>query len=371
MKSFHRLSLVDQTAEHLRERVRSGQWSEKLPGVQPLCEELNVSEATMRSALRKLEAEGLLVSGGHCRSRRVAPQPGVGRPRKSMTVGILTHDSRPVGHPKSWPVHRDSVTLEIQHALEAAGHQVVFAKKSQVELGHSVTRIRQEIAKYPVDTWIVLAGSRELLEWFAGQPIPSIAVYGRTDGLQMARTGPDHLPAILATTRALIALGHRRIVFITLRPRRKPMPGNVERAFLDELEAHGIATGDYNLPDWKESPEGFSELLAELFRNAPPTAMILDGLARYIAALQYLSRIGVRVPDQVSLVCGDYDNALTWCHPAVSHTTWSAAPVIRRIVRWVAAARRGHPDRTQINFPATFIPGGSIGPVDPEREPRS
>ena len=244
MKAFHRLSLVDQTAEHLRERARSGQWREKLPGVQRLCEELNVSEATMRSALRKLEAEGLLVSGGHCRSRRVAPQPGGGRGRKSMTVGILPHDARPGGHPKSWPGYLDPVTLEIQHALEAAGHTVIYSGKSQVDLGHSVTRIRQEIAKHPVGAWIVLAGSRQLLEWFAGQPIPSIAVYGRTDGLEMARTGPDHLPATLAATRELIALGHRRIV------------------------------------------------------------------------------------------------------------------------RWVAAARRGRADRAQINFPATFIAGGSIGPAD-------
>jgi hypothetical protein len=58
--------------------------------------------------------------------------------------------------------------------------------------------------------------------------------------------------------------------------RRKPRPGSFEQAFLDELEALGIPTGDYNLPDWSESPEGFHQLLAALFRHTPPTALILQ-----------------------------------------------------------------------------------------------
>ena len=29
----------------------------------------------------------------------------------------------------------------------------------------------------------------------------------------------------------------------------------------------------------------------------------------------------------------------------------------------VEAARKGNPDRKAINFPAEFVPGGSIGPV--------
>jgi hypothetical protein len=42
---------------------------------------------------------------------------------------------------------------------------------------------------------------------------------------------------------------------------------------------------------------------------------------------------------------------------------WDNAHIVRRVVRWVAAVKKGNPDRETINVPATFVPGGSIGPA--------
>lgn len=36
---------------------------------------------------------------------------------------------------------------------------------------------------------------------------------------------------------------------------------------------------------------------------------------------------------------------------------------VKRAEPWVNAVRKGKPDRKIINFPAEFVPGGSIGPV--------
>ena len=363
MKSLRRRSLAEQSAAHLRERLRAGHWAGKLPGVIPLSAELHVSQATLRGALRILEAEGLLTSGGLGRNRTVALSgKGIGN-RRALRVGILLHDARPVGYPKTSPLIPSPVSLAIQHALEAAGHAVFFSRKSQVELQHNVARISRLVGETPADAWVVVSGSRQVLEWFAEQAVPSIALYGRSGGLPLARTGPDKTPALIAATRWLIGHGHRRIVLITRSPRRKPTLGSAERAFLAELSLHGIPTGDYNLPDWDETPEGFAALLTTLFRHTPPTALIIEETARFIAATQFLARCHIEVPTQVSLVSTDYDPSLAWCHPAVAHIRWSPAPIVRRVVRWVAAVRRGHADRKTLNFPSEFVPGGSIGPA--------
>ena len=116
---------------------------------------------------------------------------------------------------------------------------------------------------------------------------------------------------------------------------------------------------DYNLPEWEETPKGFCELLERLFLHSPPTALIVDESARYIAAAEFLARRGINVPRQVSLVSTDDDPALAWCHPGIAHMRWDN----RLIVRWVNAVRKGNPDRKIINFPTEFVPGGSIGPV--------
>ena len=79
--------------------------------------------------------------------------------------------------------------------------------------------------------------------------------------------------------------------------------------------------------------------------------------------MAFLARRGIHVPEQVSLVSTDCDASLDWCHPAIAHMRWDNAPIVRRVVRWVDAVRKGNPDRKTINFPAEFVPGGSIGPV--------
>ena len=355
MHPLRRLSLAEQCAAHLRTGLLAGRWSGVLPGVARLAAELDVSPATVQGALRQLEGEGLLGTHGRGRSRTIT---GRGEARRSLRVGILLHDAPLDDQPQT-----SQVLFQVEHDLEAAGHEVFFSKQTQVQLGFEVRRITRHIAQNPADAWIVVSGSRELLEWFAAQSLPCMALYGRTDGLLLARTGPDKMGAYLAATRRLLALGHRRIVLISSRSRRIPAPGNVEQAFLNELAAHGITTGDYHLPDWEETPEGFFVLLESLFRHTPPTALVIEQTPRVIAAVQFLAQRDIHVPGQVSLVCTDYDATLEWCQTTLAHMQWNNGPIIRRIVRWVAALRTGRADHKTINFPAVFIDGGSVGPA--------
>jgi DNA-binding LacI/PurR family transcriptional regulator len=362
MKSVRRRTLADQTADHLRQRLLAGEWGGKLPGVNPLCEELMVSQATVRTALLQLEQEGILSSGGIGRCRRVVMRNQIegGRPLK---VGIFLYDGRLPGQSKASPIIPAQSILRIQNTLETAGHAVVFPDKAQVELKHDLRRMVRQIEETQVDAWIVVSGSRPLLEWFSGQTVPCLALYGRSGGLPLARTGPDKVPAYLAATRRLVALGHWRIVLITGASRRKPVPGTVEQAFLGELAEHGIDAGEYNLPDWEETPEGFIALLESLFRLTPPTALIIEETFRLIAAMQFLAKRRMDVPGDVSLVSPDCDSALDWCRPQIAHMKWDDEPIVRRIARWVEAVRRGKADRKTINFPVEFVEGGSIGPV--------
>ena len=359
------MQAVRQTPKHelvascLVESLREGRWSGNLPGVARLAADLDVSPHTVRRALRQLELQGSLTSRGPGRCRGIITDSASGVTTTPLRVGIMRFDESLAETPQT-----AAILIDILHSLEAAGHVGFLSKKSQIDLRHDVRRIASHMAQAPADAWVIEGGSRELLEWCAAWDLPCLALYGRSDGLPMARTGPDKEPALRAATRHLLAFGHRRIVLIVRAGLREPSPGKRVRAFLDELNAHGIATSDYHLPGWEESPEGFSKLLERLFLFAPPTAMIVDEAARYIAAAEFLARRGILVPQKVSLVSTDNDAALTWCRPPVAHMRWDSGRIVRRVMRWVAAVRHGKPDRRTIYFPVEFIPGGSIGPVD-------
>lgn len=323
-----------------------------MPGVNWLAKELGVNRKTVVAALLQLEKEGLLSNQGQGRKRRIVPPSG--NSARPMRIGIFDYDPMPL---------TEGYIVELQHLLLGAGHTAFFAPKSLSELGMDVARVARIVKQTGADAWVVAAGSREVLGWFCSEKLPVFALFGRRDGLPLPSTGPHKAPIVAAATRRLIELGHRRIVLVVKRVRRLPKPGRSELAFLDELRAGGIPVSDYNLPDWEETMDGLHELLNSLFRVTPPTAMIIDEAPLFAAVQQFLASRGIRVPQQVSLICTDDDPTFAWCKPAIAHIRWDAGPVLRRIVRWAANVSQGKEDTRQTLTPAEFVEGGTIGPA--------
>jgi len=263
VKAFRPLSTVEQLAGHLREEVLRGSLGGSMPGVNQLARSLGVSPKTVIAAMKQLEREGMLQGQGPRRRSRIVLPTGAAEGRR-LRVAILDYEAPAL------------TEIELQHLLEGAGHTAFFAGKSLQELGMDVRRVARLVAKTGPDAWVVCAGSGEVLEWFAAQPVPAFALFGRRRNVPLAGVGPNHLPACLAAVRRLLEHGHQRIVMLVRRERREGGPGDIERAILDKMAAHGIGTGPYNLPDWENSREGFQQVLDQLYRVTPPSALILD-----------------------------------------------------------------------------------------------
>ena len=161
----------------------------------------------------------------------------------------------------------------------------------------------------------------------------------------------------------VIALGHKRIVLLVRESQRAGGAGSSDRAIPEEMAAHGLPTGPFNLPDWKDTPEGLQHVLIELFRITPPTALIIDEPFLFHAAKEHLAQRGMLAPAQVSLICTDPDPTFAWCQPSVAHIRWDHRPVMRRVVRWANNVDCGKDDRRQTLTTAEFIDGGTVGPV--------
>ena len=197
------LSAVEQVAGYLRKELSRGQWSGHLPGVDRLAPELGVSRKTLEAALRLLEGEGVLMRNGPRRKRSIALQGVQSRPALRLALLLSEEVDR-----------RLDYIVDIEHELSDAGHSVNIAPGTLVELGMDVKRIERMVKKTPADAWVIVGGSGEVLEWFCGQPLPAFAIFGRRRGLPIAGVGPDKPPAFVEATRALISLGHRRIVLL-------------------------------------------------------------------------------------------------------------------------------------------------------------
>ena len=312
--------------------------------------ELGINNKTVEAALRQLEKAGLLIARGAGQTRLI--HESARSAGSALRIGFLTNEGR---HDLGSPF-----LIELHHALIAAGHSILYAPKSLTELSFDEKRVASMVRQISVDAWIVVAGSRNVLEWFAAQPVPAFAFAGHRLGVRIASVGPDKTTAMAEATRRLIHLGHSRIVLLCRGLRRLPEPGASETAFLNALRAQGIAVSDYHLPDWEETSSGFKKLLEALFRVTPPTALIVDEAPWFIAVLQFLARRGIRVPSDVSLISTDDDIAFKHCDPPVACIAWDSRPVIRRVVHWAENVSRGKPDFRLTKTPAKFVPGGTI-----------
>lgn len=349
--SIHFPSITEQVAAYLRTELIRGRWGGTIPGRNQLAELLGVNRKTIDAALKLLEQEGVLVNQGPRRKRKVVLPQGAAAP---MRIANLLYDPDSRQLPS---------VLEQQHLLEEAGHTPFFTEQTLTKLQMKLPRVRRLVAETEADAWIVHSGSREILAWFAEQPIPVFARFGRWQGLPIPAVVPNKPLALKELTQRLLELGHRRIVMLCMWERRNPEPGETEQTFLDTLEAHGIQTGPYNLPDWEGNREGLQDILESLFKLTPPTALVLASPILHAAVFQFLARQGLRVPEDVSLISTDHQPEHGWCDPPISHVAWDTRPILHRIVRWANNVSQGKTDLRQTLTPATFVEGGTIGPA--------
>ena len=68
--------------------------------------------------------------------------------------------------------------LEVQHMLMEAGHAPFFASKSLVDLSLDANRVSRLVEATEADAWIVVAGSKPVLDWFACQNFPTFTLFG-------------------------------------------------------------------------------------------------------------------------------------------------------------------------------------------------
>jgi len=352
MPEFTIFSPSEQVAAHLRGELLRGRWSGTMPGGPALAAELGIDGKTVWAALGLLEGEGLLVAQGPGRRRRIELPENLAPP--ALRVAIL--DYEPLVLTEDW-------SIAMHQLLMDQGHSAFFTEKSLIELGMDLPRIARLVQRTPADAWVVCSGSREVLAWFAEQETPAFALFGRRRELPIAGVGPDHVAAGRAAARRLIALGHQRIVLLVRESQRAGGAGQSERAVFEEMAAHGLPSGPYNLPDWEDTSEGFQRVLEELFRVTPPTALIVDEPFLFHAAKDHLAQRGILAPAQVSLICRDPDPTFAWCKPSVAHIRWDSRPVVRRVVRWAANVAHGKDDRRQTLTKAEFVDGGTVGPV--------
>ncbi len=349
---FQARSTSEQVADHLRDRIKSGQLLGYMPGVHTLSKEYGIHHTTAAEALGQLQTEGYLKGSGAGKRREILIPEKAGGVR--LKVAILLYEPEDIG---------TEHINELRHQLSNAGHDMVVAGKSLVELHFDVKRIRTVVRKTRADVWIVVAASREVQEWFVEQKIPVFALFGYAETEGVAHTGPRKSPQLREIVQRLVKLKHERIVLLIAEQAHRSHPGSLIESYLDELKLQGLPAGEYNLPYWNHEKGSLQNCLKASFQLTPPTALIMDDAMLVPAVLQFLNERKLTIPGDVSLICLDGDPSFKWMNPPLYRLETDLQISMRHAVNWVNRVARGKTNCRKHDTKAKLIEGGTIGPA--------
>jgi DNA-binding LacI/PurR family transcriptional regulator len=276
--------------------------------------------------------------------------------RQSRTVGVLLNDLR-----QPWFADMlDGLTP----ALQAGGKHILMGDGR-------IDRIMDETLTWSfldlgVDG-LVLAGSIPVSQAIidVASKIPTVAVGGRGLDLDLPHVdviaNDNHLGATLAV-RHLLEFGHTRIAHISGLP---SVAGRLRmQGYEDTMRAAGQA-GNVLIETGDMSEEGgYRATVRLLSRPDRPTAIFAANDLTCVGALSAAAALGVRVPEELSLV--GFDNSILarlralWL-TSVDGTAYAMGQQAARIL----LARISHPDapgETQLMPPRLEVRGSS-GPA--------
>jgi DNA-binding LacI/PurR family transcriptional regulator/DNA-binding transcriptional regulator YhcF (GntR family) len=352
-----RQSLVAQTVALIRRDGLAGRWPEELPGERALAVELQISRSTLRLALRQLEREGFLATR---RDRHVF----VGR----VVTPAIQSVSNQVAF-LSWsanlrlPYSRIMDMEELHEMLQGAGLQLKIVDNLQPM---PVRRMRQKLADVhrrlqPV-CWILFSCPPEIHRWFLQQRIPAIVSGSRRADTKLPSVDFDNFAMARHAVGKLLALGHRRIGLLVP---DSGLMGDLaaEAGFMEACNRHqggGLAASIYR---HDRSPAGLIEQIKRFAGGSFPAALVVTHYWYTITSLTWLLTHGVRVPEDVSLICLRMDRDMDYVVPAIHGYEFDKKLHTRKLAR--LAIRFAHTG--ELNTDADLLlgrerPGASLAP---------
>ena len=219
-----------------------------------------------------------------------------GQPKQARTIQLVLHDHDPVNSEVQLRIHRG-----IQREAERAGHPV------QIQWTHDPARIA-EIGR--AGAGMILVGPHAAIDPSSSEimPVPLVKV-GLIEPLEpVDQVNPASNEASAALARLLYSSGHRRILYLQGNGGYRGRADRylamrhalADRADADLRELHFAEQGGF-LAAFREMRDG----------GFAPTAIAAGNDWMAVSVIADLLRIGIRVPDDISVVgYGDYPAAV-------------------------------------------------------------
>lgn len=362
-----RASAAQLAAAELRAEIAAGRWADRLPGARVLAKRLGVSPPTAALALVDLAAEGLLEKTGERKAFRVASHRKSGARSASGGTAkrllILTHTET------GQITQTSRRTLEkLREQATARGWRVEFQVVDFVHVKRPQRSWDRLIQVEPGTSVIALYGRPALAQWALRRKVRMFFLGGVTEGLPIPMVAVKSARMVETAFERLTSQGHWKII-LPLCDRAETYKQTLRQVVRNAVESTGRSfVKSYHTPESDYlTPDVTWRILESLFATDPPTAMVLLDWKELVTAHCFLNRIGMRIPQDVSLILLNDQMEAEWFVPALTRFRFPERKILRAMIHWLE-----HPDEKEprtLNPPADFIEGATIAPPRPVEPP--
>ena len=256
-----------------------------------------------------------------------------------------------------------TITSGAESILRGAGYSMLLMNsENDPELDAAHIRFFQARR---VDGMILsLASERRAatLEVLAQVDVPIILIDRDVPGdLQASMVRNDHRAGMRAAVGHLLDQGHRRIALITgaldLWPVRERIAGMAEA-----VAARGRPDETVSLVGSLSAEHGERSTEQLLTMHPRPTAIVAGGNQVLAGCVRALSRHGIRIPDDISLITCDEVDLSELHSPPIASVSRDTLLLGRTAAELLLERLNGGEPRTVL-LPTTFTPRPSSGPV--------
>lgn len=263
----------------------------------------------------------------------------------STTVGLVVPD---IATP--WSAH---LAKALQRAFSARGYDMLLSSNDD-----DPEREFREIAMMAMHrvAGLIIAptslGDNYAARLAQAVTVPAILVDRVLPGSPFDAVADDNLYGAQLVTRYLLRLGHREIAFLVGRP---GISASYERynGFAATLSAEGFALRDDLIHHAIHRQDlAFAAAQQLMSMPRPPTAIICLSISQLLGVMAGLKNMGVRVPDDVSVISFDGFHPAEGWHPAITSLTQDidrvSAEAAELLLRRIAGATSPEPEIVRV-----------------------